>query len=148
MARETLTVLAGRSALAGRTAIVTGASGALRVGHHGGAHHHAVRRGARIVSKRALTAYADVLRLEYGTHLSVTTVYPGFVDTAIHERSRRARVALDGLVPAEHVRDTVLTVISAAVRLKRAGVHDIVLLERAEALGGIWRDNSYPRCRL
>jgi hypothetical protein len=55
-----------------------------------------------------------ILRLEYGTHLSVTTVYPGYVDTAIHERSRQAGVALDGLVPAEHVRDTVLTVISAA----------------------------------
>ena len=218
MARETLTVLARRSALAGRTAIVTGASGAfgsatMEVLRYLGAHpigidrkpgdgvlacdvtngeqvaaviceatgqlggrldlliHHAgvgpavdvgqppgketrealdvnllgpwrVTAAARpalleargrviitasllavitmpfaaayIVSKRALTAYADVLRLEYGTHLSVTTVYPGYVDTAIHERSRRAGVALDGLVPAEHVRDTVLTVISAA----------------------------------
>jgi len=34
--------------------------------------------------------------------------------------------------------------IGMAARLKRAGVHDIVLLERAEALGGTWRDNSYP----
>jgi NAD(P)-dependent dehydrogenase (short-subunit alcohol dehydrogenase family) len=50
------------------------------------------------VSKRALTAYADVLRLEYGTHLSVTTVYPGYVNTAIHERSRRA--ACGGSRPA------------------------------------------------
>jgi NAD(P)-dependent dehydrogenase (short-subunit alcohol dehydrogenase family) len=69
---------------------------------------------AYTVSKRALTAYADVLRLEYGTHLSVTTVYPGYVDTAIHDRSRAAGVALDGLVPAEQVRDTVMTVIAAA----------------------------------
>jgi len=69
---------------------------------------------AYTVSKRALTAYADVLRLEYGTHLSVTTVYPGYVDTAIHDRSRAAGVALDGLVPAEQVRDTVMTVVAAA----------------------------------
>lgn len=69
---------------------------------------------AYTVSKRALTAYADVLRLEYGTHLSVTTVYPGYVDTAIHDRSRAAGVALDGLVPAEQIRDTVLTAIGAA----------------------------------
>jgi NAD(P)-dependent dehydrogenase (short-subunit alcohol dehydrogenase family) len=69
---------------------------------------------AYTVSKRALTAYADVLRLEYGTHLDVTTVYPGYVDTPIHDRSRAAGVSLDGLVPAEQVRDTVLTVISAA----------------------------------
>ncbi|HWG13310.1 MAG TPA: SDR family NAD(P)-dependent oxidoreductase [Streptosporangiaceae bacterium] len=69
---------------------------------------------AYTVSKRALTAYADVLRLEYGTHLEVTTVYPGYVDTPIHDRSRAAGVSLDGLVPAERIRDTVLTAISAA----------------------------------
>jgi NAD(P)-dependent dehydrogenase (short-subunit alcohol dehydrogenase family) len=69
---------------------------------------------AYTVSKRALTAYADVLRMEYGTHLGVTTVYPGYVRTAIHDRSRAAGVALDGLVPAESVHDTVLTVVRAA----------------------------------
>jgi NAD(P)-dependent dehydrogenase (short-subunit alcohol dehydrogenase family) len=69
---------------------------------------------AYTVSKRALTAYADVLRMEYGTHLGVTTVYPGYVGTAVHDRSRAAGVALDGLVPAERVRDTVLTVVRAA----------------------------------
>ncbi len=69
---------------------------------------------AYTVSKRALTAYADVLRLEYGTHLDVTTVYPGYVDTPIHDRSRAAGVSLDGLVPAEQVRDTVLTAVAAA----------------------------------
>jgi NAD(P)-dependent dehydrogenase (short-subunit alcohol dehydrogenase family) len=74
---------------------------------------------AYTVSKRALTAYADVLRLEYGTHLDVTTVYPGYVDTPIHDRSRAAGVSLDGLVAAERVRDTVLTVISAATAAGR-----------------------------
>jgi NAD(P)-dependent dehydrogenase (short-subunit alcohol dehydrogenase family) len=69
---------------------------------------------AYTVSKRALTAYADVLRLEYGTHLGVTTVYPGYVDTPIHDRSRAVGVALDGQVPAERVRDTVLTAVRAA----------------------------------
>lgn len=69
---------------------------------------------AYTVSKRALTAYADVLRMEYGTHLRVTTVYPGYVDTPIHDRSRAAGVALDGQVPAERVRDTVLTVVRSA----------------------------------
>jgi cation diffusion facilitator CzcD-associated flavoprotein CzcO len=34
--------------------------------------------------------------------------------------------------------------IGMAARLKRAGVHDLVVLERDEALGGTWRDNSYP----
>ncbi len=34
--------------------------------------------------------------------------------------------------------------IGMAARLKRAGVHDLVVLERDEAVGGTWRDNSYP----
>lgn len=70
---------------------------------------------AYVVSKRALTAYADVLRVEYGTHLSVTTVYPGYVRTPIHDRSRAAGVGLEGVVLAEAVRDTVLAVLRAGV---------------------------------
>jgi cation diffusion facilitator CzcD-associated flavoprotein CzcO len=37
--------------------------------------------------------------------------------------------------------------IGLAVRLKRAGIHDFVILERAGDLGGTWRDNTYPGCR-
>jgi NAD(P)-dependent dehydrogenase (short-subunit alcohol dehydrogenase family) len=70
---------------------------------------------AYTVSKRALTAYADVLRAEYGTHLGVTTVYPGYVRTPIHDRSRAAGVGLEGVVLAEGVRDTVLAVLRAGV---------------------------------
>ena len=33
-----------------------------------------------------------------------------------------------------------------AVRLKQEGIHDFVVLERADDLGGTWRDNSYPGC--
>lgn len=34
--------------------------------------------------------------------------------------------------------------IAAAVRLDRAGLDDFVLLERADDVGGVWRDNTYP----
>jgi cation diffusion facilitator CzcD-associated flavoprotein CzcO len=34
-----------------------------------------------------------------------------------------------------------------AVRLKQAGMHDFVLLERASDVGGTWRDNTYPGCQ-
>lgn len=34
--------------------------------------------------------------------------------------------------------------IGTAVRLKQAGLEDIVLLERADDVGGTWRDNTYP----
>src|SRR5271155_2446113 len=33
-----------------------------------------------------------------------------------------------------------------AIRLKQEGMHDFVVLERANDLGGTWRDNSYPGC--
>jgi cation diffusion facilitator CzcD-associated flavoprotein CzcO len=33
-----------------------------------------------------------------------------------------------------------------AIRLKREGVHDFVVLERANDVGGTWRDNDYPGC--
>src|SRR4051812_34700375 len=31
-----------------------------------------------------------------------------------------------------------------AVRLLQAGIDDIVVIERADAVGGTWRDNTYP----
>ncbi|WP_232531714.1 flavin-containing monooxygenase [Microbacterium halophytorum] len=34
--------------------------------------------------------------------------------------------------------------IAAAIALKRAGATDFVILERAESVGGTWRDNRYP----
>jgi cation diffusion facilitator CzcD-associated flavoprotein CzcO len=36
------------------------------------------------------------------------------------------------------------TGLGAAIRLTQAGIDDIVVLERAERLGGTWRDTTYP----
>jgi cation diffusion facilitator CzcD-associated flavoprotein CzcO len=36
--------------------------------------------------------------------------------------------------------------IATAIKLKRMGVRSFVLLEKASALGGTWRDNTYPGC--
>ena len=36
--------------------------------------------------------------------------------------------------------------LAAAVRLREAGVRDLVLLERGDDVGGTWRDNTYPGC--
>jgi cation diffusion facilitator CzcD-associated flavoprotein CzcO len=36
--------------------------------------------------------------------------------------------------------------VAAAIRLREAGVRDVVILERAGAVGGTWRDNHYPGC--
>jgi cation diffusion facilitator CzcD-associated flavoprotein CzcO len=34
--------------------------------------------------------------------------------------------------------------LGAAIRLRQAGVKDFVILERAQSVGGVWRDNIYP----
>jgi cation diffusion facilitator CzcD-associated flavoprotein CzcO len=36
--------------------------------------------------------------------------------------------------------------LGAAIRLKQAGFHDFAVFERADELGGTWRDNTYPGC--
>ncbi|GEL25518.1 hypothetical protein PSU4_44720 [Pseudonocardia sulfidoxydans NBRC 16205] len=63
------------------------------------------------VAKRGMTAYADALRLEYGTELHVTTVYPGYVRTPIHDAGRAVGLALEGQVRREEVDDIVGTVL-------------------------------------
>ncbi|HEY6395911.1 MAG TPA: NAD(P)/FAD-dependent oxidoreductase, partial [Solirubrobacteraceae bacterium] len=37
--------------------------------------------------------------------------------------------------------------LGTAVSLKRSGVEDFMILERADDLGGTWRDNTYPGCQ-
>jgi cation diffusion facilitator CzcD-associated flavoprotein CzcO len=50
----------------------------------------------------------------------------------------------------EHVRVAVIGSgfggLGAAVRLRREGITDFVVLERADGVGGAWRDNTYPGC--
>ncbi|OAR26195.1 cyclohexanone monooxygenase [Streptomyces sp. ERV7] len=50
----------------------------------------------------------------------------------------------------EHVRVAVIGSgfggLGATVRLRREGITDFVVLERADSVGGTWRDNSYPGC--
>jgi cation diffusion facilitator CzcD-associated flavoprotein CzcO len=36
--------------------------------------------------------------------------------------------------------------LGTAIRLRQSGIHDFVVLERADEVGGTWRDNSYPGC--
>ncbi|MFF3565631.1 flavin-containing monooxygenase [Streptomyces sp. NPDC002574] len=51
---------------------------------------------------------------------------------------------------SEHVRVAVIGSgfggLGAAVRLRREGITDFVVLERRDSVGGTWRDNSYPGC--
>ena len=61
-------------------------------------------------SKRALVAYADALRLELGTHVSVTCVYPSAVRSPIHDSTQAAGLSLEGMSsyePLEGVVDAI-----------------------------------------
>ncbi|GAA4478611.1 NAD(P)/FAD-dependent oxidoreductase [Rhodococcus olei] len=55
-----------------------------------------------------------------------------------------------GHVDPEHVEFVVIGAgisgIGAAITLRGMGITDFVVLEKADALGGTWRDNSYPGC--
>jgi NAD(P)-dependent dehydrogenase (short-subunit alcohol dehydrogenase family) len=67
------------------------------------------------MSKRALVAYSDALRLEHGDAITVTTVYPGYIKTPIHASSNEDGFALDGLVPEEPLKDAAATLVRAAL---------------------------------
>ncbi|MBB5826687.1 SDR family NAD(P)-dependent oxidoreductase [Micromonospora carbonacea] len=66
------------------------------------------------VSKRALVAYADALRLEVGTHVGVSVVYPSMVASPIHDSTARAGLSLDGVSRPEPVEGVVAAILRAA----------------------------------
>ena len=67
------------------------------------------------VSKRGLVAYSDALRLEHGGVISVTTVYPGYIRTPIHDSSNEDGYSLEGVVPEESVQSAARTLARAAL---------------------------------
>ncbi|MFD6906425.1 SDR family NAD(P)-dependent oxidoreductase [Streptomyces sp. NPDC060077] len=94
------------------------------------------------VSKRALAAYADTLRLEVGTHVGVTTVYPSMVRSPIHDSTREAGLSLDGVSRPEPLDGVVSAVVSAVtarhaprdVATTRRGRTEMALARHAPAL--------------
>src|SRR3712207_933672 len=67
------------------------------------------------MSKRGLVGYSDSLRLEHGDTITVTTVYPGYIKTPIHEASTAQGAALEGAVPEETLEDAAQTLVRAAL---------------------------------
>jgi NAD(P)-dependent dehydrogenase (short-subunit alcohol dehydrogenase family) len=63
---------------------------------------------AYCASKRALVAYSDILRMQYGDRISVTTVYPGYIATPIHDKSVRQGFSVARLVAFKLGRRTLL----------------------------------------
>ncbi|OIV37918.1 hypothetical protein BIV57_08680 [Mangrovactinospora gilvigrisea] len=65
-------------------------------------------------------------------------------------RSAPAETPAPAAAPVRHVRAAVIGTgfagLAAGHRLAEAGIHDFLLLERADDVGGTWRDNTYPGC--
>jgi NAD(P)-dependent dehydrogenase (short-subunit alcohol dehydrogenase family) len=70
---------------------------------------------AYCMSKRGVVAYSDALRFEHGDAITVTTVYPGYIKTPIHDASNEDGFALDGLVAEESLDDAAGTLVRAAL---------------------------------
>jgi len=66
-------------------------------------------------SKRAMVAYADALRLELGTHVGVTCVYPSAVRSPIHDSTRAAGLSLEGMSTYESLEGVVDAIHLAAL---------------------------------
>jgi NAD(P)-dependent dehydrogenase (short-subunit alcohol dehydrogenase family) len=64
-------------------------------------------------SKRGVVGYSEQLRSEVGDEVTVTTVYPGYIRTPIHDASQNAGVGLEGLVPPEPIGAAVGTIVRA-----------------------------------
>lgn len=64
-------------------------------------------------SKRGVVGYSEQLRAEVGDEVTVTTVYPGYIRTPIHDASQSAGIGLEGMVPPEPLSAAVETIVRA-----------------------------------
>ena len=64
-------------------------------------------------SKRGVVGYSEQLRIEVGDEVTVTTVYPGYIRTPIHDASQSAGIGLEGMVPPEPLSAAVGTIVRA-----------------------------------
>jgi NAD(P)-dependent dehydrogenase (short-subunit alcohol dehydrogenase family) len=92
---------------------------------------------AYCMSKRGIVAYSDALRYEVGHQVTVTTVYPGYVKTPIHDASVALGFGLDGLVPEEPLKAVAGRVVTACLgrprrdlATTRSGTASYVVLRR------------------
>jgi NAD(P)-dependent dehydrogenase (short-subunit alcohol dehydrogenase family) len=68
---------------------------------------------AYAASKRGVAAYSDQLRAEIGDEVTVTTVYPGYIRTAIHDASQAHGLSLADLVREEPLSAAAATLVRA-----------------------------------
>lgn len=74
---------------------------------------------AYCASKHALDAYSECLRFEYMDRVSVSTVRPGYVKTAIHAGPAARGLSLDGMVNEDSVEQAAAAIVRACTRRSR-----------------------------
>jgi len=113
-------VTAARLRLVPRDTVTAAALPALRPSHgrivniaSGLAHVAVPFATAYGASKRGVVGYSEQLRAEVGDEITVTTVYPGYIRTPIHDASQSAGIGLEGMVPPEPLSAAVGTIVRA-----------------------------------
>ena len=105
--------MAGDLRGAARAALVARARGQRRLGTR--PHDVAVRHRLHACPSAASSPTPTCCASSTATAITVTTVYPGYIRTTIHEQSVAAGVPLEGSVPVEDVTDAARTLIRAAL---------------------------------
>ena len=73
---------------------------------------------AYCMSKRALVTYSDALRIEHGDAITVTTMYPGYIRTPIHDSAAEVGLTLEGVVPVERLDSAARALVRASLGAK------------------------------
>jgi cation diffusion facilitator CzcD-associated flavoprotein CzcO len=94
---------------------------------------------------------ADTAELGAGAEGDAPDGDAGVVRDAELDRDARPEPVVEAPAPLPgHVRVAIVGAglggIGVGIRLRGAGVSDFVILERADSVGGTWRDNTYPGC--
>lgn len=97
---------------------------------------------AYTASKRALVAYSDVLRLEYGDRIGVTTVYPGYVRTPIHDLLEAEGWFMGDFMPADPLHKAAAVVAAACTGRYRRDVATSRLIAALIFAARHWRKTS------
>lgn len=90
-------------------------------------------------SKRALAAYSAALAIEYEDRLSITTVYPGYIKTSIHDSARASGVGLEGLIRPDTLEGAAAAIVRACIRRPRS----ITTSPRSRV--ELWAAGRFPR---
>jgi len=93
---------------------------------------------AYAASKRGVAAYSDALRIEYAGRLTVTTVYPGYIRTAIHDVVNSQGATMEGTVRPDTLEQAAAAIVRACARRPRG------VATSSRTAVGVWFGRHLP----